>query len=127
MNGAATFGDEWAALFCGAQSGGARRFGVRRSHDERDGGIRSGVGATSLICYWLMTRLQNRRRNRPSSGGSFEAGGGDYARGNGWSLLNRFSGDHSATDCSGNSADSAGGDREVAMAVVEATNAARPQ
>lgn len=68
------------------------------------------VGATSLICYALMTRLQNRRRNRPSSGGSFEAGGSDYASGDGWSLLNRFSGDHSATDCSGNSADSAGGD-----------------
>jgi hypothetical protein len=68
------------------------------------------VGGTSLICYALMTRLQKRRRNRPSFGGNFETGGGNFASGDGWSLPTWFSGDHSATDCSGNPADSGGGD-----------------
>jgi hypothetical protein len=68
------------------------------------------VGGTSLICYALMTRLQNRRRNRPSPGASFEAGGGNFAGGDGWSNLTWSGGDHSATDCSGNPADSNGGD-----------------
>ena len=68
------------------------------------------VGGTSLICYALMTRLQNRRRNRPSPGASFEAGGGNFAGGDGWSNLTWSGGDHSATACSGNPADSNGGD-----------------
>jgi hypothetical protein len=37
------------------------------------------VGGTSLICYLLMTRLQNRRANRGSSGHSPSADGGNYA------------------------------------------------
>jgi len=36
------------------------------------------VGATSLVCYLLMTRLQNRRTNRgPSRDGSGADGGND--------------------------------------------------
>jgi hypothetical protein len=68
------------------------------------------VGGASLICYALMTRVQNRRRNRPLSGGSFETGGGNFASSDGWRILNWFSGHNYATDCSGNPADSAGGD-----------------
>jgi len=41
------------------------------------------VGGTSLICYLLMTRLQNRRANRGSSGQSPSADGGNYAAGDG--------------------------------------------
>src|SRR5260370_32111364 len=41
------------------------------------------VGGTSLICYLLMTRLQNRRANRGSSGNSSGADGGDYGGGAG--------------------------------------------
>ena len=37
------------------------------------------VGGTSLICYALMTRLQNRRANRASSGDSSGAGSGNYS------------------------------------------------
>ena len=61
------------------------------------------VGGTSLICYLLITRLQNRRANRGSSGNSSGADGG-------WSLSHWFGGDHSALDGSGNPIDSGGGD-----------------
>ncbi len=37
------------------------------------------LGGTSLICYLLMTRLQNRRANRGSSGRSPAPDGGNYA------------------------------------------------
>jgi hypothetical protein len=41
------------------------------------------VGGTSLICYLLMTRLQNRRANRGSSGHSPSTDGRNYAAGDG--------------------------------------------
>jgi hypothetical protein len=44
------------------------------------------VGGTSLICYALMTRLQNRRANRRSSGDSSGAGNGNHGGGDGWSI-----------------------------------------
>jgi hypothetical protein len=37
------------------------------------------VGGTSLICYLLMRRLQNRLANRGSSGQSPSPDGGNYA------------------------------------------------
>jgi hypothetical protein len=46
------------------------------------------VGGTSLICYVLMTRLQNSRRKRRSSGDSFGTDCGNFAIGDGWSILN---------------------------------------
>jgi hypothetical protein len=69
------------------------------------------VGGTSLICYALMTRLQNRRANRGSSGDSSGDGSGNYSGEDGWSISNWFGGDHSALDSSGNPSDSGGGDR----------------
>ena len=68
------------------------------------------VGATSLICYALMTRLQNRRSNRGSSGDSSGAGSGNCSGGDGWSISNGFGGGNSALDSSGNPIDSGGGD-----------------
>jgi hypothetical protein len=113
MNGPATFGDKWgpATVFfavhnqapCGVSARGETMASAMAAFGM-------AVGGASLICWALMMRLQNRRRNRPSSGASFEAGGGDFASGDGWSSLTWFSGHHSATDCSGNPADSAGGD-----------------
>jgi hypothetical protein len=69
------------------------------------------VGGTSLICYALVTRLQNRRVNRRSSGDNSGDGSGNYGGADGWSIFsNRFGGDHSALDNSGNPSDSGGGD-----------------
>ena len=68
------------------------------------------VGGTSLICYALMTRLQNRRSNRRSSGDSSGVGSTNYSGGDGWSISNWFGGDNSALDSSGNPIDSGGGD-----------------
>jgi hypothetical protein len=66
------------------------------------------VGGTSPICYLLMTRLQNRRANRGSSGHSPAPDGGNFAGGDGWSIFTWFGGDNSASDSSGNPGDSAG-------------------
>jgi hypothetical protein len=74
------------------------------------------VGGTSLICYLLMTRLQNRRASRGSSGGS-GADGGDYGGGDGWSFSHWFGGGHSALDPSGNPIDFGAMAAEAVMAV----------
>jgi hypothetical protein len=68
------------------------------------------VGGTSLICYVLMTRLQNRRANPGSSGRSSGPDGGNYTGGDGWSIFSWFGGDNSASDSSGNPCDAGGGD-----------------
>jgi hypothetical protein len=54
-----------------------------------------GIGGTLLICYALMTRLRDRRADRRWSGDSSGFDGGNYAGGDGWSLLNWIGGDHS--------------------------------
>ena len=68
------------------------------------------VGCTSLICYALMTRLQNRQRKRRCSGDNAIDGSGDHGGEGGWSIASWFGGDHSASDSSGNPIDSGGGD-----------------
>src|ERR1700738_2231102 len=112
MNGPATFGDKWGPVTVFLRCTSRRHVAVRCEETMTSGTATFGIAVvgTSLICWALMMRLQNRRRNRPSSGASFEAGGGEFASGDGWSRLTWFSGHHSATDCSGNPADSAGGD-----------------
>jgi hypothetical protein len=42
------------------------------------------VGSTPLICYLLMTRLQNGKRNLRSSGDSSTPDAGGHAAGDGW-------------------------------------------
>jgi len=67
------------------------------------------VGGTSLVCYLLMTRMQNRRANRNAPRDGFLPDGGNYAAAEGWITSSRFGGDNPAFDSSGNPSDSAGG------------------
>ena len=82
--------------------------------------IIAAVGGTSLVCYWLMNRAENRSARRQSasgdnadSGGSFTAGYG----GDGWNVASWFrsdssslSNDNSSSDNSGASGDWSGSD-----------------
>jgi hypothetical protein len=68
------------------------------------------VGGTSLVCYLLMTRLQNPRANRRSLRDGPSPDGGNFTGSNGWSISSRFGGDNSAFDSSGNPGDSGGSD-----------------
>jgi hypothetical protein len=67
------------------------------------------VGGTSLVCYLLMTRLQNRRaRSAPRDG--FLPDGGNYTAAEGWIISSRLGSDNSGFDSSGNPSDPGGGD-----------------
>ena len=112
MNGVATFGDERGLgyLVLYAQSGVGCWFHHGGMMTSSMVSFAIAVGGTLLICYALMTRLQNRRANRGSSGDSSGAGGDNYGGGGGWSISNWFGGDNSALDSSGNPIDSGGGD-----------------
>jgi uncharacterized membrane protein YgcG len=68
------------------------------------------VGGTSLVCYLLMTRMQNRGANRNAPRDGFLPDGGNYTVAEGWIISSRFGGDNPAFDNSGNPSDSAGGD-----------------
>ena len=74
-----------------------------------------GVGATSLICYVLITRVRNRRVDRRSTGEHSTSDSSGYACGDGRTLASWFgsghsASDHSVTDSSGNPSDGGGGD-----------------
>jgi hypothetical protein len=71
-------------------------------------GIAAGVA--SLICYLLMTRVQNGKRNLRSSGDSSTPDGGGYAAGDGGTLASWFGSGHSVSDSSGNPSDFGAGD-----------------
>jgi hypothetical protein len=67
------------------------------------------VGGTSLVCYLLMTRLQNRRaRSAPRDG--FLPDGGNYTAAEGWIISSRLCSDNPGFDSSGNPSDPGGGD-----------------
>ena len=66
------------------------------------------VGGTSLVCYLLMTRLQNRRANRSAPRGDFLSDWGNYTAAEGWIISSRLGSDNPAFDSSGNPSD--GGD-----------------
>src|SRR6267378_8449701 len=69
------------------------------------------VGGTSLICYLLMNRVQNRqarRENAGSDGSSSSYGSSDGASSSG--LLSWFGSDSSSSDSSSGSGDSGGAD-----------------
>ena len=62
------------------------------------------VGGTSLVCYLLMIRVQNRKTRRESAGGDASGmGSGDSSGGGSWSL---FGSDSSSSHNSGSSSDS---------------------
>ena len=81
-----------------------------RQDAEPDDAFAIAVGGTSLVCYLLMTRLQNRRANRSAPRDGFLPDGANYTAAEGWSISSRFGGDSPACDSSGNPSDSAGGD-----------------
>jgi hypothetical protein len=112
MNGIATFGDEWwrtAGTFAVHNKAPCRDFAREALVTSEMTAFAIAVGGTSLVCYLLMTRLQNRRANRNSLRG-FLPDGGNYTAAEGWIISSRFGGDSPALDSSGNPSDSAGGD-----------------
>jgi len=73
------------------------------------------VGGTSLVCYWLMKRVQNGPARRIAAGDNSNYSGSTSDSGGGWNALNWFSSDSSSSDNSGasdhcGSSDSGGGD-----------------
>jgi hypothetical protein len=67
------------------------------------------VGGTSLVCYLLMNRVQNRKGRREGAGGDTSGiGPGDSSGGDGWSPLSWFGSDSSSSDNSSSSSDSGG-------------------
>jgi len=72
------------------------------------------VCGTSLVCFMLMTRVQNRRATRRPSRGGSSPDGSSFASGDsvsdGGGLFTWSGGDHSASDHSGASNDAGGGD-----------------
>jgi hypothetical protein len=76
------------------------------------------VGGTSLVCYLLMSRLQNRKTRQESAGGDTSGiGPGDSSAGSSGSLFSWFgsdsssiSSDSSSSHDSGSSSDFSSGD-----------------
>ena len=70
------------------------------------------IGGTSLICYLLMNRVQNRKAQRESAGdGAYSGiGGSDSSSSNGWNLFS-WSGSESSSshDCASSSESGGGG------------------
>ncbi len=67
------------------------------------------VGGTSLVCYLLMNRVQNRKPRRESAGGDASSmGPSDSSGGDGWNLFSWFGSDSSSSDSSTSSSDSGG-------------------
>ena len=65
------------------------------------------VSGVSLVCYWLMTRAQDRGPARRSSSDSPGADSSYSGSSDGWSIFGWFGGDNSSSD---NSGSSSGGD-----------------
>jgi len=119
MNGCALFRDQWQEI--GLSNGDKIRFRDRTRGMLMTGGIAAflaAVGGTSLVCYWLMNRAENRRARRQSaSGDGGDSGGGFTAgyRGDGWNVFSWFGGsssgsDNASSDTSGASGDWSGSD-----------------
>jgi hypothetical protein len=67
------------------------------------------VGGTSLVCYLLMNRVQNRKPRRESAGGDTSGTSlSGSSGGDGWNLLSWFGSDSSSSDSSTSSSDSSG-------------------
>src|SRR6267154_1775991 len=69
------------------------------------------AGGVSVICYWLMTRVQNRaaRRDTTSTSNDYSYDSGGSSCG-GWNIASWFSSDNSSSDSSSSSGASGGGD-----------------
>ena len=72
-------------------------------------GLMVAVGGTSLICYLLMNRAQNRKNERDSAGGDASGiSSSDNSGSGGWNLLPWFGSDSSSSDSSTSSGDCGG-------------------
>lgn len=111
MNGGALFADQWQEM---GRSGDAKPGAgavPEGCHDQRSDGILAAVGGTSLICYLLINRLQNRSARRQGAPGDSAGRGTSYDSGSdGWSIFSWFSSDTSSSDPSGASGDWGGSD-----------------
>lgn len=66
------------------------------------------AGGTSLVCYLLMSRVQNRKSRREGAGTdaySTSTSAGDSSGGNSWNLLSWFGSDSISSHDSGSSSD----------------------
>ena len=71
----------------------------------------AAVGGTSLICYLLMNRMQNRSARRQGASGDSADSGASYGSGSDdWRIFSWFSSDTSSSDSSGASSDWGGSD-----------------
>jgi hypothetical protein len=74
----------------------------------------AAVGGTSLVCYWLMNRAENRSaRRQGASGGSADSSGSFTAGygGDGWNVASWFRSDSSSpSDTSSSDSSGASGD-----------------
>jgi uncharacterized membrane protein YgcG len=108
MNGFATFVDE------SGRGAGHWRLPLEKDFAMNGTvGFLIAVGGVSAICYWLMSRVENRAVRRSSDGA-----GSDYSNDSssigGWNIANWFSSANSSSDSSGTSSasgswDSGGG------------------
>jgi hypothetical protein len=111
MNGRACRGDENGMNRQAAVLGYQRFLSGPRTQDPMTSGITAfmvAVGGTSLICYLLMNRVQNRKSGRESAGGDTPSIGSSDSSGGGWNLLSWFGSDSSSSDSSTSSSDSGG-------------------
>jgi len=112
MNGRACRGDENGMNRQAAVLGYQRFPSGPRTQDPKTSGITAfmvAVGGTSLICYLLMNRVQDRKDRRESAGGDTSGiGSSGSSGGDGWSLLSWFGSDSSSLDGSTSSSDSGG-------------------
>src|SRR5882757_1569447 len=112
MNGTVTFCDQSQRqrAFCDAHLIAMPRFGASATMTGEIAAFGIAVGGTSLVCYLLMTRLQNRRRNRKPPRDGSSPDGGYHAGADAWSFSGWFGSDNPAFDSSGNPSDSGGSD-----------------
>jgi hypothetical protein len=119
MNGSAAFDDESGRRSgVGAAQGAGFQAAFAQVAIEKDSGMSGmtafwvAVGGASMICYWLMTRMQNRgSRRQNSTGGNSDSGSYDSGSG-GWNIASWFSSDNSSSESSssGSWSDSGGSD-----------------
>ena len=89
------------------------RWGARAEPPSERGTMADGtaaflvaVGGTSVVCYWLMNRVQNRGARRTS--GDISDSGGYDSGSSSWSVTRWFSSDNSSSSDSSGSSGSSG-------------------
>ena len=112
MNGRALRGDENGTNRQAAVRRYRRFLSGPRTQDPMTSGMTAfmvAIGGTSLICYLVMNRVQDRKDRRESAGGDTSGiGSSGSSGGDGWSPLSWFGSDSSSSDSSTSSSDSGG-------------------